>query len=139
MQKSIITLLIILSGITSVFSQEKHTITLNFEGIKSNKGDVFVAVYNTKESFLKTPFKKATVKVIGKKAMVVFNDVRSGIYAISVYHDANDNKKMDTNFLGIPKEPVGISNNAKAFMGPPKYKDAKFNVTKNIKLKINIK
>mgnify|MGYP005997300017 FL=1 len=46
---------------------------------------------------------------------------------------------MDTNFLGIPKEPIGMSNNAKGFMGPPKYKDAKFNVTKDVVLTINVK
>ena len=45
---------------------------------------------------------------------------------------------MDTNFLGIPKEPIGISNNAKGFMGPPKYKDAKFELKHDKTLKINI-
>ena len=36
---------------------------------------------------------------------------------------------MDTNFLGIPKEPIGTSNNATGFMGPPKFKNAKLKVT----------
>ena len=36
---------------------------------------------------------------------------------------------MDTNFLGMPKEGVGASNDAKGFMGPPKYQDAKFRLT----------
>ena len=52
----------------------------------------------------------------------------------------NDNGKMDTNFLGIPKEPVAISNNAKGKFGPPKYKDAKFMISTsptNIKIKFN--
>jgi uncharacterized protein (DUF2141 family) len=35
---------------------------------------------------------------------------------------------MDTNFLGIPKEDYGCSNNARGFMGPPKWKDAKFQI-----------
>ena len=38
----------------------------------------------------------------------------------------NDNKKMDTRIFGIPKEPIAISNDAKGFMGPPKWNDAKF-------------
>ena len=47
---------------------------------------------------------------------------------------ANNNKKMDTNFFGIPKEPIGISNDATGFMGPPKYKNAKFKVFTTIKI-----
>ncbi|MDA9339728.1 DUF2141 domain-containing protein [Polaribacter sp.] len=46
---------------------------------------------------------------------------------------------MDTNFLGIPKEPIGMSNDAKGFMGPPKFKNAKFNfdATTTISIKMN--
>jgi len=49
-----------------------------------------------------------------------------GTYAVTVYHDVNDNQKLDTNWIGIPKEPVAISNNAKGRLGPPKWKDASF-------------
>ena len=41
-------------------------------------------------------------------------------------HDVNDNQKLDTNWIGIPKEPVAISNNARGRLGPPKWKDAMF-------------
>lgn len=58
--------------------------------------------------------------------MAVFQNLPAGEYAVSVYHDENNNKKMDTNFFGIPKEGVGASNNARGHLGPPKYKDAKF-------------
>ena len=77
--------------------------------------------------------------MVDKKAIITLKDTPVGVYAVSAFHDINDNKKMDTNFLGIPKEPTGMSNNAKGFMGPPKYKDAKFKVLKDIKLTINIK
>ena len=79
------------------------------------------------------------VKIEDNKAIVILEDIPTGVYAVSAFHDANDNKKMDTNFFGIPKEPIGVSNNAKGFMGPPKYKDAKFEVKKNITLSINVK
>jgi len=52
----------------------------------------------------------------------------AGNYAFSVFYDVNNNDKLDTNFIGIPKEPVAISNNARPSMGPPKYKDAVFAV-----------
>ena len=134
MQRSILIMILFLSCVINSIAQEKHTITLEFEGIKSNKGSLFVALYNTEDTFLKKPLNGTIVKIVNKKAIVVLKGISAGVYAISVFHDINDNKKMDTNFLGIPKEPIGMSNNAKGFMGPPKYKDAKFKVLKDIKL-----
>jgi uncharacterized protein (DUF2141 family) len=45
---------------------------------------------------------------------------------------------MDTNFIGIPKDDFGCSNNATGFMGPPKYEDAKFMLTENKTIDIKI-
>ena len=56
----------------------------------------------------------------------VVKNVPDGTYAVSFVHDKNSNGKMDKNFMGIPKEDYGCSNNAKGFMGPPKWEDAKF-------------
>ncbi len=125
-------------GLFLSFSQKNHKISIEFSGIKADKGDVYVALYNTEDSFLKTPYKGDIVKVNNKKAIAVFKDIPEGDYAISAFHDENDNKKMDTKIFGIPKEPIGISNNAKGFFGPPKYKDAKFTANKDITLQITM-
>jgi uncharacterized protein (DUF2141 family) len=106
--------------------------------MKSDKGSLFVAIYDTKNSFLKKRFKGDITKIVDNKATIVLKDIPPGEYAVSAFHDVNNNKKMDTNFFGIPKEPIGISNNATGFMGPPKYNDAKFTVNKNITLAITI-
>ncbi len=129
----------IFSGVLSTLSQEKNTVTLEFKGMKSDKGNLYVAIYNKEDSFLKTPIKGIIVKIENKKATVTLKDIPTGIYAVSAFHDVNDNKKMDTNFIGIPKEPTGMSNDATGFMGPPKYKDAKFEVTKDTTLTITVK
>ena len=55
-----------------------------------------------------------------------------------MFHDENANGKIDRNFVGIPKEGYGTSNDAKGFMGPPKYEDAKFELTADKKLVINV-
>lgn len=138
MKKIVLASIFILSGVLSALAQETQTVTVEFNGMKSDKGDLYIALYNSEDSFLKKPLKGTIAKVIDKKATVVFKDIAIGTYAISAFHDANNNKKMDTNFFGIPKEPIGISNDATGFMGPPKYKNAKFKVLKNIKLSIKI-
>jgi uncharacterized protein (DUF2141 family) len=54
-----------------------------------------------------------------------------GTYAISAFHDENNDKKVNSNFIGIPKEGIGVSNNAKGSFGPPKFDDAKFEFTQS--------
>lgn len=142
MKKILLIATFFLSVINSINAQqEKETLDLRvaFSGMKSDKGNLFVALYNEEASFLKKSYRGKTVKVNNKKSVVIFKNLPKGIYAISAFHDVNDNKKMDTNFFGIPKEPIGISNDATGFMGPPKYKDSKFNLEKNktITIKVN--
>ncbi|MFV0248839.1 MAG: DUF2141 domain-containing protein [Tenacibaculum sp.] len=122
-----------------VKAQEQFSITVNFTGMQSDKGNLFVQLFNEEAQFLKIGVQKKIVEVKNKKARVVFNNVKRGYYAIAVFHDENDNKKMDTNFVGMPKEPTGTSNNAKQLFGPPKYEDAKFKLDKNTNLKITVK
>ena len=141
MQKVIITCFLFLTSIFLAHAQEKESfaITVNISGMKADKGEVYVALYNSEVTFLKDEFKGAIVKVSNKNATAIFKNIEKGTYAISVFHDKNDNKKMDTNFMGIPKEPTGCSNGATGFMGPPKYKNAKFELIENIVIPVQVK
>lgn len=49
-----------------------------------------------------------------------------GYYAVALFHDENENRHFDTNFLGIPVEGYGFSNNPRLSLGPPPLKDARF-------------
>jgi uncharacterized protein (DUF2141 family) len=73
---------------------------------------------------------------------VINGIVPHGEYAIAVFVDVNGNGKMDKNFLGIPKEQYGFSNNVMGKMAAPSFEMAKFSVTgpttQNIKLRIGI-
>ena len=57
---------------------------------------------------------------------VTFEDLPYGTYAITILHDENGNLKVDANFLGIPKEGYGFSNNARNLFRAPKFEEAKF-------------
>jgi uncharacterized protein (DUF2141 family) len=59
----------------------------------------------------------------------VFTDLPAGVYAVSVFHDENMNQKLDKNFVGVPKEGYGASNNPKKKMGPPSFEEAKFQLS----------
>ena len=139
MKNLLLTITFIFLGIMLTSAQEKYSIALDFKGMKSNKGNLYVAIYDKEDNFLKKPIRGTIVKIEDKKARVTLKDIPTGVYAVSAFHDTNNNKKMDTNFLGIPKEPTGMSNGATGFMGAPKYKDAKFKVTKDTALTITVK
>ena len=64
---------------------------------------------------------------------VEFVDIPDGIYAVSVYHDENDNEKLDLIMGMIPKEDTGTSNNPKVKMGPPKWEESIFEVKEDMK------
>lgn len=139
MRKTILTIAIILTGILTTNAQEDmFSLTVNIEGLKNNKGSLLVAIYDSSDKFLKKQYKGTVASIKDKKAVIIFKDVPKGEYAVSFVHDENENKKMDTNFFGIPTEDYGCSNNAKGFMGPPKYEDAKFMLTENKTINIKL-
>lgn len=116
-----------------------NSVTVTVSNLESNDGKVFISLYNSKDSFLSKGFKAAYSKIENNSCKVVFKNVPNGTYAVSLFHDENDNSKMDTGMFGIPKEDYGCSNDARGFMGPPKWDDAKFtinneSITQNIKL-----
>lgn len=139
MKNLLLLFVILLSGILTTNAQEETVdLTIQISGLNSDKGTLLIALYNKKENFLKKAFKGDIIKIKDKKSEVIFQKLPKGEYAVSFVHDENDNKKMDTNFLGIPKEDYGCSNNARGFMGPPKYDDAKFNLDSNKEIIIKI-
>ena len=84
----------------------------------------------------------AMVREIDLQNTEINNVLPYGEYAFTLFVDFNGNKKLDKNFLGIPKEQYGFSNNVMGKMSPPTFNQAKFAIsgptTQNIKLRIGI-
>lgn len=62
-----------------------------------------------------------------------FTDVPEGTYAVSVGHDLNGNKRVDTNLIGLPTEQWGASKNVRPTMRPPRFDEASFKVAADAK------
>ncbi len=123
-----IVIILILGHVLQAQTNSELSITVKINNLDSNNGRVFIALYNSQASFLDSAFKATAKKVVNNSCEVTFENIEKGEYAISLFHDENDNGKMDSNAFGIPSEDYGCSNNAKGFMGPPKWEDAKFEV-----------
>ncbi|PWA10865.1 hypothetical protein DB891_03295 [Flavobacterium laiguense] len=117
-------------------SAQNVNLTVSVSGLKNNTGVLKVGLYNSDGTFLKSTYKSITSEIKGNSATVTFVGIPKGEYGVSVYQDENSNGKLDKNIMGIPSEGVACSNNAKGFMGPPKYEDAKFNINKDLKIDV---
>ena len=118
-------------------------IHVEIDGLRNDKGQVLCALFSSANDFPKRNNKAvahAKSDISRGHALCEFSGVPSGTYAVSVVHDENSNGKMDTNFMGIPREGVGSSNNAKGRFGPPKFEAAAFHFSgdrKDLKITIN--
>ena len=97
-------------------------------GLENDEGKVKIGLFDSKEGYSsgEKPFRGFLVAIKDKKAEYTFEEIPYGTYAIKLYHDKNGNGKLDTNFMRIPKEPYGFSNNARRKFGPAKWDDTKF-------------
>ena len=119
------------------------TITIKITGLRSANGNLLVALFNAKKGFpgkYENALKQTNVTAAGSEHVAVFSDVPFGTYAVAVRHDENGNGKLDTNFLGMPKEGVGTSNNPKSKFGPPSFDDASFRLDQGaMELNVNLR
>jgi uncharacterized protein (DUF2141 family) len=98
-------------------------VTVAIAGIDAQTGKIYVSVFDSKKSWLKKPVVQEAISFDGAEATLELT-LAPGEYAFQAFHDVDDNEKMKTNFIGIPKEPTAVSNDAKGKFGPPKFKDA---------------
>jgi len=117
-------------------AQNNYNVTVTVAEADNNAGKMFIALYNSETGFLNKRYKGTVSKIENKTCTVAFKAIPEGTYAVSIFHDENDNGKMDTNFFGIPSEDYGCSNNATGLMGPPKWEDAKFELKSDKKITI---
>lgn len=104
---------------------------LYIEGINELKGEIRIAMFDSKEKYTKDPIHAIVLPVDSTTIIWTQEMLPFGEYAIAVYHDKNENGKIDTNFLGIPKEDYGFSNDARGRFGPASWQDSKFIVEDN--------
>lgn len=115
----------------SAIAKAQSRIVTQISNIRNDKGVCRVCLYNNAASFNDdggTPVQCVESAVKNGISEARFEHVTPGVYAVMVFHDANSNKKMDQNFLGIPKEGYGASRNKLPFASAPGFDDNKFTV-----------
>jgi len=105
-------------------------IHINILGIRNSKGTVDCALFDSPAGFPNKALTSArnimVIKVQATRARCDFESIPFGTYAIVVFHDENMNGKLDTNWIGLPKEGYGFSSNQKGSGGARTFSDASF-------------
>jgi uncharacterized protein (DUF2141 family) len=117
----IVTTLLLIS--TFAVSAQTASLEITVTNIREVKGLIMASLFTEKSKFLKEEYKGKVTKVTEKTMTLLFENLPAGTYAVSVIHDENENKELDSNFMGIPKEGFGFGNNALGRFGPPDFED----------------
>ena len=128
--------------LAQISTASTDTIHIEIGGLRNDKGQVVCSLYASADGFPKDSQKAighVVSSISNRTANCEFFGIKPGSYAVSVFHDENSNGKLDSNFLGIPREGVGASNNARGHLGPPKFDAAAFQFSgARLDLKITI-
>jgi len=130
MKKTLIFIFVFISLSGTLFSQFKLEIEVT--GIKNNTGKIMLQLMDPDE---KTVSEKMS-EIKDQKCLILIENLKPGKYAVRYFHDENLNGKMDTNFMGIPTEGYGFSNNAVGKFGPPAFEKWLFEVSADNKISL---
>jgi len=117
---------------TQVCATHPFSILITVKNIKDTRGEITVDLHGADpEEFLKSGAKLDRLRVPTEKGeMSICMPVEgAGTYAVAIYQDRDSNTKLNKTWIGLPAEPYGVSRDAPMRLGPPKHKDAAFEVT----------
>ena len=114
-------------SLTLLFCSFKNPIILKIEisDLKNSKGQVLLELQDGKKNLVKG----ISQEIVDNKCIITIDNLSAGKYTFKYFHDENRNEKLDTNWIGMPKEGFGFSNNAKGSFGPPKHEKMIFELT----------
>ena len=118
----------------------QHDLSIEINNVKTSNGTINVAVYDESDGFLKFDkvFIADSVVAIKGKTKIKIEGLPEGQYALAIFHDENGNNKLDTNWLGIPKEDIGFSNARMKTFGPPRFKECAFRLQSHSQIEISL-
>jgi uncharacterized protein (DUF2141 family) len=127
MKTTFLTLALIFSA-TLLHAQ--NTLSIEITELKTNSGTVYVNLLSENQK----SFQKIKGSVSNNTCTVMLSEIPNGTYAVTYYHDENDNGKLDTGMFGKPEEGYGYSNDARGFMGPADFEDQVFEIKSDLQI-----
>ena len=102
------------------------SVTVNIGNVRNSRGNVMIDICPQNKFLDDTCAYHGEAPAHAGTTVVTVANVLAGEYAIQAFHDENANGEVDRAMLGIPREGVGFSRDARIGLGPPKWRDAYF-------------
>lgn len=103
--------------LTPMLVSGQYKLTVEMSGLRNSIGQVHFELSNSDEKQVAG----VTKSITDGKCLIVIENLKPGRYAFKFFHDENKNSKLDANWMGIPKEGFGFSNNPSIAFGPPSF------------------
>lgn len=114
-------------------------VEVEFEELENQKGSIKYLIFNDEKGYpdqVNRSYLRGEFPASQSELML---DLPDGDYSMTVIHDEDGNGKLNKNFVGLPKEGFGFSNNPRIYFGPPSYEKTRFTVQGPRSLKIKMK
>ena len=109
------------------FSESPSSVLIEVSGFKNTRGTLNCRLFTKAADFPDGEgIVTLRVPITGSNTSCSFSNVEPGTYAIAVVHDENGNGKLDKNFVGVPSEGYGVSNNKTYALSAPKWDESSF-------------
>ena len=119
---------------------QTFNLTVTVSNIKNTEGHLNLGLYNLDESFPNKgeEYRLYSFEINDTSESLVLEDLPPGEYALAMYHDENSDKKCNANFIGIPKEGYGFSNNVRPKFSVPPFHKCKIDIEKDTTIAIDL-
>lgn len=109
-------------------------VEVQVRGIEKTKGSLWVALMESPEAFVEgAPDISKIIPVVKTEKKLIIDALKpGGVYALCVFHDVDNDGKLDKGIFGNPTEPYAFSNNARRVFSMPKFDEAAFSVPERV-------
>ncbi|MFM8806294.1 MAG: DUF2141 domain-containing protein [Sphingomonadales bacterium] len=114
---------------------------IEVSGARNNKGVVLCSVFTDAQGYpdnAAMALYKARLPFRNGRVLFEVTSLAAGQYAVAILHDENEDGKMNTSTLGLPKEGYGFSNNVMGLFGPPSFAKAAVTIKEGARKSISL-
>ena len=117
-----------------------NQILLEVSGLENLDGNLAIAINNSSVQFNSNTecYRDTIIDIVSNHMMITIGNIVPGTYAVSLFHDVDEDGELDLGLFNIPEEGFGFSNNPAIGFSQPDFDDCKFVLEENQSITVPI-